>query len=136
MTIQLFSVDHAPRSLPIWELILDDLGRPNAKRLAKVLGVGVSTVHRWNSTGRVPRSAQLALFWLTRWGRHSVHSQAINDALVACGYVESLRAEVRRLERNIQHMAALSSGAANDPLPIIRRSPEGWALPGPDGGAR
>lgn len=114
MGIQLYSINHAPRSLPIWEVLLEDLGHPSPHRVAKVLGVGVSTVYRWNSSGRVPRSAQLALFWLTRWGRHMVHSQATSDAMVACGYVDSLRAEVQRLERNVRHLAALSNGAAND----------------------
>lgn len=116
MAMRLHSIDHAPAKLPIWELILEDLGHPSPHRIAKVLGVGVSTVYRWNSTGRAPRSAQLALFWLTRWGRSMVHQQAEADAIAACGYVASLRREIDRLEGNVRHLAKLSSGAVNDPL--------------------
>lgn len=117
MTIQLYSIDHAPAGLPIWETILDDLGRPPAHRVAKLLGVGLSTVYRYNQLGRAPRACQLALFWLTRWGRSSVHAQATNDAIVACGYVESLRRQVHELQLDLGRVLALSnSGAANDPL--------------------
>lgn len=116
MKIQLYSIEHGPTSLPYWESILDDLGRPPVPRIARVLGVGQTTVYRWNSTARAPKVAQLALYWLTSWGRASVHAQASNDAMVACGYVDSLRSEVRRLEANVRHLAALSTGAANDSL--------------------
>jgi hypothetical protein len=70
MNIQLFSIDQAPRSLPIWQTILDDLGRPHPARVAKVLGVGLRTAYRYHEADNAPRSWCLALFWLTRWGRH------------------------------------------------------------------
>ena len=132
MTLQLYSVDHVPRHLPIWETILEDLGHPSAVRIARVLDVGVSTVYRWNADRDAPRAAQLALFWLTRWGRSAVHVQATNDATMACGYVEALRREVRRLEGNVRHLAALSSGAANEPLQLaaLVRSPGQVPHPG------
>ena len=117
MTLPLWSIEQAPRTLPIWQAILEDLSHPPAKRVARVLGTGVRTVHRWNATGRAPRAAQLALFWLTRWGRSSVHAQATNDAIVACGLVSGLRARVSQLEGERAHLLALGgSGAANDPL--------------------
>jgi len=124
MSIQLFSVEHAPLHLPYWPLILDDLGRPPARRIARVLGVGVRTVYRWNHRGAAPRSAQLALYWLTSWGRMSVHAQATNDAMVACGYVDSLRRDVARLEANVRYLSSLANGAANDPVQLPR-SPGG-----------
>lgn len=116
MTPQLFSIDHAPARLPIWHAILDDLGNPPAARVARVLGVGKRTVHRYNQIGRAPRVASLALFWLTRWGRSAVHTQATNDAILACGYVAGLEREVQRLEANVRQLARLSTGAANHPL--------------------
>ena len=118
MSLQLHSIEHAPSSLPIWHTIIDDLGNPPPARVARVLGIGLRTVYRYNQTGEAPKVALLALFWLTRWGRSSVHAQATNDAILACGYVESLRAEVRRLEGNVRQLAALSTGAANDPLQL------------------
>ena len=118
MSLQLHSIEHAPSSLPIWHTIIDDLGNPPPARVARVLGLGLRTVYRYNQTGEAPKVALLALFWLTRWGRSAVHVQATNDAILACGYVESLRAEVRRMEGNVRQLAALATGAANDPLQL------------------
>jgi hypothetical protein len=94
MSLQLRSIDHGPASLPIWELILDDLGNPPAARVAKVLGLGVSTVHRYRQLGAAPRACQLALFWLTRWGQSRVNVNAVNDCQMAVSYVASLRREL------------------------------------------
>ena len=116
MTLQLWSIEQAPRRLPVWQSILEDLSNPPAPRVARVLGTGVRTVYRWNAAGRAPRSAQLALFWLTRWGRASVHAQATNDAMVACGLVSALRRDVARLEAERAHLLAIGFGSANDPL--------------------
>ncbi len=76
MKLPLFSLQQAPRTLPIWQCILEDLGHPSAPQLARVLGVGVRTVHRWNRTGNAPRAACTALFWLTRWGRSEIDCRA------------------------------------------------------------
>lgn len=96
MKLQLYGVDQAPRTLPIWQLILEDLADPPAPRVARVLGVSARTVYRWNAEGQAPRCASLALFWLTRWGRSEVHAAAVNDATLAVGYAQSLRAELDR----------------------------------------
>lgn len=117
MKVNLYSIEHAPRALPIWETILEDLSRPPPARIARVLGVGLSTVYRWNQTGSAPRVAQLALYWLTRWGRSEIHAAAVNDATAAVGYANALDAEVRQLRRQLAHVMALAdSGAANPPL--------------------
>ena len=124
MKLQLFSIDQAPSTLPIWQLILGDLGDPSAVRVARVLGVGVRTVHRWNQAGSAPRVACMALFWLTRWGRSQVHTQATNDALMAVALAKSLEREVasltyeaKTLQAQLAHVAALAdTGAANRPI--------------------
>lgn len=94
MSFQVFRIEHAPAALPIWEVILDDLGRPPVRRISKVLGVGQSTVYRWNQHGQAPRAACLALFWLTRWGRSLIDAQATNDAVLYAGYARSLQADL------------------------------------------
>lgn len=112
-----YTIAAAPRSLPIWQAILDDLSNPPPARVAKVLGVGTRTVYRWNRTGKAPRAACLALFWLTRWGRSEVHCAAVNDATAAFGLARALDAEVRQLRTQLAHVLALdASGAANSPF--------------------
>lgn len=93
LALRLHCIDQAPRDLPVWESIRNDLGDPPARQIAKALGVGVSTVHRWNATGSAPRMACLALFWLTRWGRSEVHSRAANDAALMSQLASSLERE-------------------------------------------
>lgn len=116
MKLQLYGLGQAPRALPIWQTLLDDLGRPHPATVARVLGVGVRTVYRWNRTGQAPRTACLALYWLTRWGRSEVHAQAVNDATVAVGLARALQTELDRTRLELAHVLALGeSGAANAP---------------------
>ena len=117
MRMQLYSIEAAPRTLPIWELILDDLGRPPVGRIARVLGVGASTVYRWNAAGQAPRCASLALYWLTRWGRSEIHCAAVNDATAAVGYANSLYTELEQTKAQLARVLSLAdTGAANGPL--------------------
>ena len=117
MKVQLYSIEQAPSRLPNWQAILEDLGHPPVRRVARVLGLSERSVYRYTQAGDAPRVAMLALFWLTRWGRNAVHTQATNDALQACNYVQLLRADVVRLEGELAHVLALAdTGAANAAL--------------------
>lgn len=117
MKLQLFSIHQAPSTLPIWQSILEDLSSPEPRQLAKVLGVGVRTVYRWNQAGSAPRMACLALFWLTRWGRSQVHTQAVNDALMAASLARSLADERDLLQAQLARVLSLvDTGAANRPI--------------------
>lgn len=106
MDLRLYSIERLPHVLPVWETILHDLGNPSARRIAKALGVGESTVYRWNQTGNAPKVACLALFWLTRWGRSEVDAAATNDARMAAGLVQSLTGEREALRRQLAAVAA------------------------------
>jgi predicted DNA-binding transcriptional regulator AlpA len=117
MTLQLYSIEQAPVSLPIWHMILEDLADPPVHRVARVLGLSSRTVHRYNQTGQVPRSVLLALFWLTRWGRSAVHTQAVNDAALAFAVARQREDEVTRLKVQLGRLESLGSfGSANAPL--------------------
>lgn len=117
MDLQLFSIKQAPRHLPVWHQILEDLGHPHPRTVAKVLGLGTRTVYRYNRQGSAPRSVCLALYWLTRWGRADVHILATNDALAAVTYAQALDREVQTLRARIETVLALNeSGAANQPF--------------------
>jgi hypothetical protein len=114
MDLRFYSLTRAPRSLPIWHAILADLGNPHPRQVAKVLGVGIRTVYRWNRTGNAPRAAALALFWLTRWGHSAVHTQAVNDAILAAQLAASLRRELDSVRVEFDRVMALSNTGAAD----------------------
>jgi hypothetical protein len=116
MKLRLHSIEHAPKALPIWQAILDDLGDPPTHRIARTLGVSIRTVYRWNAAQEAPRCAAMALFWLTKWGQSHVNAQAVNDAAMACGYVSALRRELEDARRELAYVSRLTNGAGNDPL--------------------
>lgn len=117
MSFSPYGLGQAPRSLPVWQSILDDLGNPHPAAVAKVLGLGARTVYRYNRDGQAPRHVCLALFWLTRWGRSEVHCQAVNDCQLAVAYADAMEREVRRLRTELARVLAVGDfGSANEPL--------------------
>jgi len=96
------SIDQAPKAMPIWSAILEDLGNPAPHRIAKALGVARSTVYRWNLAGSGPRMACMALYWLTRWGRSEVDAQAANDATLYANLAEALARDRDRLSHQVE----------------------------------
>lgn len=117
MKVQLSSIEQMPRDVPIWRVLMDDLCQPPPERVARVLGLGIRTVQRYNATGKAPRSVCLAVFWLTSWGRSAVHAQAHNDAQLMVRMVGSLQDELAALRGQVEHMARLGHfGSANDPV--------------------
>lgn len=116
MTFSPYSIGHAPRALPVWQTILEDLGNPHPARVAKVLGLGSRTIYRYNRQGFAPRHVCLALFWLTRWGRSEIHCQAVNDCRIAVALANALQADVRQLRSQLADVLALgTTGAASSP---------------------
>jgi predicted DNA-binding transcriptional regulator AlpA len=112
-----YSLGHAPVALPIWQTILADLGDPHPGQVARVLGLGTRTVYRYNRDGHAPRHVCLALFWLTRWGRSAIYTQAVNDCQLATQYANALERELSQTRAQLAHVLALNdSGAANHPL--------------------
>ncbi len=127
MTFRLSSIEQLPRSLPIWQTILEDLGNPPPRRIARALGLGERTVYRYCRTGEAPKVVHLALFWLTQWGRSAVNAQAENDALVACGLLRSLQAEAEQLRHELGRVLELARfGSANDPSLLRAYFPADW----------
>lgn len=112
-----YSLAQMPQTMPMWQALVMDLGNPPAGVLAQALGLGTRTVHRYTQRNQAPRAVCLALFWMTRWGRSQVHTQAVNDAALAMAYANSLDAELRRTQDQLARALALNAtGAANDPL--------------------
>lgn len=116
MTLQLFSVEQAPRQLPIWPQLMEDLRQPRPSRVARALGVSVRTVRRYNETGHAPRAVCLAVFWLTSWGRSLIHAQAVNDAQLAVSLHRAQAERIEQLEALVKHLQQIGHfGAANEP---------------------
>lgn len=91
--LRFHSLDQAPLQWPILSAILEDLGNPPPKRIASFLGVTPDTVRRWKRQDAFPKSAAIALFWLTKWGQSWIHTQAVNDAQLAASYLDAVRQE-------------------------------------------
>lgn len=102
MTLRLFTIERTPRNLPIWRDILEDLGNPSPRRVAKALGVSVRTIERWNAAEEAPKAACLALFWMTSWGRSEIHVTATNDAIVAAGLARAQKREMELMRHHLE----------------------------------
>lgn len=111
MTESLYSLELAPQMLPAWHTVLDDLGWPAAPGVARALGVSRRTIYRWNRRGQAPRAALLALFWMTRWGRSVIHTQAANDAALYFALARSRGEELQRLTVEVASLRALRGPA-------------------------
>src|SRR5687768_2886294 len=105
----------APRDLPALSDLYDALGRPTAPRLAELLHITPGTVRGWLRRGRAPRSALLALFWLTPWGQSAVDVNLANRAALDRQHVHALQRELIELRRELGRLAALRYGSANAP---------------------
>jgi hypothetical protein len=103
--------------LPPLSLIVADLANPSPEQLGRALGVSSRTVRRWIAADQAPRSAVLALFWLTRWGRSELdahlHAQAVNGASLVRALRRDLDLERSRLSRLVR---LADFGASNSPL--------------------
>ncbi len=105
---------------PLWMLI-EDIGNPKPRELAKALAVTEASVKRWIKLDAAPRPVMLAIFWLTRWGQSSVHCEAHNDAVMQAGIASNLRRQVERLQTQLDHLGRIGDfGAANDPATGVR----------------
>ena len=120
MDLQLFSIEHAPRAVPAWELIIEDLGKPTPDRIARALGIGRSTVYRWSQHGQAPRVACLALFWLTRWGHSLIHTQATNSAMLAAQLARSLDEDRAALQRRLNQATQGQADALAGTAPALQ----------------
>lgn len=125
MDLQFSSVERAPQRVPLWDQLMDDLGRPRPARLARALGVGRSTIYRWNTTGHAPRLACLAVFWLTRWGRSEIDAQATNDAILAANLAralseerDALRRQVIELRQTVERLTSLPGVHGTSPMRV------------------
>lgn len=115
-------LNRLPSQMPPLDVMLADIGDPKPAALAKALDVSARSVRRWLQHGHAPRSAALAIFWLTRWGQNAVHCEAHNAAQLHAGMAAALRSEIDRLQAQLDRLARIGDfGCANDPALGIAR---------------
>ena len=117
-----------PKNLPPLPLILESLGRPHPRVVAKQLGVCERTAWQWQNQGTAPRPAHLALYWVSPYGWELIDSDREYLSRQLRGWVDALQAENKRLQREVAYALALNhTGAANAPLmrhePLLRSVP-------------
>lgn len=96
------------------------LERRHSKQIARALGVSERTVWRW-FVGGAPRSAVLALWWLTPEGLSTADAEVFNLSRLHAGMSQSLEMEAAELRRQISHLGRIGNfGSANDPAAIVR----------------
>ncbi len=105
-----------PRQVPDLATMLDDIGNPPPRALARALHVDERTARRWVSTNNPPWPVLLSVFWLTRWGRSEVHTRAHNDAVMLAQQLAGAVDEARRLRVEVARLVRLGRfDCANDP---------------------
>ena len=108
---------HAPRDIYGPELLrtfIDELG--GVKRVHKYLGVTERTIWHWLSTGRAPRSAVLALFWESKWGRSQIFTDQVNEIRLLYQQVHILQDQYQRAKDIVAGLRAIHAGSANEPV--------------------
>lgn len=108
-----------PRHLPAFAALADDVPCSHAA-LARALGVHSRTLTRWREDDTAPRSAGLAVFWLTRWGQSALDADAHNAATMQATQARLLRDELIAAQRQIARLRraldAAPVGTANSPV--------------------
>lgn len=104
-----------PKHTPPLGVMLEALGRPHPRELARALGAGERTVRRWISENDAPRPVLLSLFWLTHWGAQWLDADAHNLLLHHMRAAELATKEADRLRRDLAlstaHAAATEAHA-------------------------
>lgn len=109
-----------PRRIPALADMIRDLSA-TPDQIATALDVNRSTVYLWLRTGKAPRAAMLALYWMTRWGLSEIDAELYNAAQVYRGLAQALERELWQVTQHIQKLGQLGEfGSANDPVSGLR----------------
>lgn len=85
-------------------------------RVSKLLGVDERTIRRWIRTGTAPRTAYLAIFWESRWGRSIIDTDHHNEMQLMTQRLRILEGQVVKAKDIITGLRRMQYGTANEPL--------------------
>ena len=109
-------LNRLPRQLPLLSDLLNDIGNPEPKAIAKSLQVSERTVRMWLKQDHAPHAAMLALYWLTKWGRSEVDCEAHNAAVMSATMARARLDRINELQGQIKRLGQIAQfGSANDP---------------------
>ncbi len=104
-----------PKHAPELAVMMQDMGA-TVEDVCKVLNVSRASVYRWLSVGKMPRSAMLALYWLTSWGQRSIAEDVHERMKLATGLSQAMGREIKSLRSDLERLSRIGHyGSANDP---------------------
>lgn len=106
-----------PKRIPTFKEMLEDIGNPPPREIAKALKVTERSVRRWLAAKKAPHPAMLAIFWLTRWGMSEIEAAAHNAAIGSAGLARSLQDELDQVKVTLARISKIGDfGSSNDPM--------------------
>lgn len=113
-----------PKAMPPLCAMVDDIGNPHPRDLARALGVSTRTVYHWLKHDNAPRPVLLSLFWVTRWGHQWLDTDLFNLMRLQTGLADARARELARLHAQV--------AATTENVPQAPHSPKAErALEGP-----
>lgn len=107
----------APKTLPSFAAIVEDLRLVKPQVLAKHLDVSERSIFNWKAQNNAPRTVQLALFWETCWGHSTLNCDLDNTVSRFKQLANALQNDNNTLRARIAYLERVSDfGTANQPL--------------------
>lgn len=106
----------APHALPALSQLLPILGDPSPREISRYLDVSERTIFAWKAADRAPKSAILALFWESSYGRATIDAELHNAATAYKLLSDSLSRQNTTLAARIARLEKIGSfDSANAP---------------------
>lgn len=118
---------YAPRKIygpNLFKIFADEVGGGPA-RIAELLHETEETVKSWmvsaeqppKDAAKVPRSAVLALYWETQYGRGEMHADLINEIQLLHLHIKTLEAKYKKAKEMAEALKSMGTGgSANEPF--------------------
>ncbi len=87
-----------PTHTPPLSMLLQDVGNPSNREIARYLDVSERTVYRWRADDCAPQPVLLSIFWLSSYGADQLRC----DALAGLQYQQSLTNSLRHENQNLR----------------------------------